>query len=185
MRFRCIYMRCYELYPFSMYFMRCSMNSLPDSCWALRVSDEFSAWFVHQARSWAWARALGFGRQTSKKHILEKNMSYSMKRTCLSICWVWKEHIMLWNALLQARRFLTNCLTGRRLFTAGRLCLKGQEGKYIGIGEHLENIENCDFCTTWQLGGSGMVQNTPIRYGNRLPTRQAHFLKVPFLFDFV
>ena len=44
MRFRCIDMR------FRFIYMRFSMNSLPDSCWALRVSDEFSAWFAYRAR---------------------------------------------------------------------------------------------------------------------------------------
>ena len=59
--------------------MRSSMNSLPDSCWALRGSDEFSACSAPRARPGpgtrardpgpgrARARALSFGRQTSKK----------------------------------------------------------------------------------------------------------------------
>ena len=57
------------------------MNSLPDSCWALRVSDEFSAWFVYRARPGPSA----LDGRLQKKRVLEKtDMLYIRKRACLS-----------------------------------------------------------------------------------------------------
>ena len=49
---------------FQRIFIRFTMNPLPDLCWALRVSNEFCARFM--------CRTLSFGRQTLKKHVLER-----------------------------------------------------------------------------------------------------------------
>ena len=40
------------------------------------------------------------------------------------------------------------------------------------------------FCTVWQLGGSGRVQNTPTGCENDLPTRGTHFRKIFVLIIF-
>ncbi len=37
--------------------------------------------------------------------------------------------------------------------------------------EFAKKLENLTFCIIWQLGGYGMVQNTPMECGNHLPTR--------------
>ena len=58
------------------------MNSLPDSCWALRVSHEFSAWLVYRARAGPGPGPSALDGRLQKKRVLEEtDMLYIRQNT--------------------------------------------------------------------------------------------------------
>ena len=57
---------------------------------------------------------------------------------------------------------------------------RANRGNIGELANNPENHDKSDFCIIWQLGGSGMVQNTPTGSGNDLPTRGTHFQKLMF-----